>query len=159
MVRHIGLTVLVAACGGGKGGGVDGAGGIVLIGECDPPGAATMITTTPISLFDQSCLTQDVNQVVQSDADWDAVFAGCGEPVPPNLDLTTQRAMIVSARCFTTDLRFAVETSNEVIVGVLRQLPGGACGGNILVVPLPRSMTSVRTAMCQESCPSCPPVP
>jgi len=155
MLRYLPIFGLIA-CGGGESP-PDG-GGILLIGECEAP-VGTAIATSPISVFDQSCAEAEVNGVVESQAEWDVLFAACAQPVPPELDLTTQRAAIVSLRCTGVNLRFAVDTVGEVVVGVLHQLQGGACGGNVLVVPLPRTSATVRIATCQETCPSCPPVP
>jgi hypothetical protein len=145
----------VAACGSGSSPGSS----TGTTGECEPPVDSTELELTPFDLF-QSCIieSQPEVQVVDSVAAWNARF-DCSQPVPTGLDLTTQRAALVHVNCSPIDYRFTADRTDEVVVGV-HQRVSGACLGNVIVVPLPRSTKSVRVATCRDTCGGeCPPVP
>ena len=153
------VLLVVGACGGGLGGDDDD--DRFLSGECEEAAGASELATAPITLEPQ-CISQALRDltVVESQADWDALFEGCGDTpaVPSGLDLTTQRAAIAHVRCSPIGFRFGSEDAAEIVVGVMLQTTG-ACLSHVLVVPLERSAKPVRLAQCREECPSCPPVP
>jgi hypothetical protein len=129
-------------------------------GECDAPEGAAEIGGEPVNLGWQSCLVQDAIdlQVIESDAEWQALFS-CEQPLPDGIDLATRRAAVVSIMCAPTTFRFAAETDGEVVVGIKTGI-SGACLGDLLVMPLPRSTKPVRLARCWDECHGeCPPVP
>lgn len=65
--------------------------------------------------------------------------------MPDGIDLATQTAAVVSIMCAPTTFLFAAETDDEVVVGIKTGI-SGACLGDVLVVPLPRSTKPVRLA-------------
>lgn len=148
------LTSLLAACGESTH-----ESAVTLVGECDPAVGSVDVPAATIDLFATDCLRESSSQldIVESAAQWDALF-DCDQPVPQQLDFATQRAAVVHVACTPIDFQFASETAGDVVVGVLTRV-SGACLGNILVVPLPRTTKPVRLATCQESCETCPPVP
>ncbi len=155
MRKLFAIVWMMAACGGGTGEDY-----YTEEGECQPPAGATAVGGTPAALFDPICFLDTFTElrVVESDAEWQALF-DCPQAVPEGVDLSTQRAAVVSMRCTPTNFRFAVETNDEVVVGVKTGI-SGACIGNVIVVPLPRSTKTVRLAHCWDECHGeCPPVP
>jgi hypothetical protein len=154
------VLLLLGACGGGIGGGDDEPDRF-LVGECEPTAGTTEIASAPIAVQPQ-CISQTVRDltVIESVADWEALFAGCGDvpAVPAGLDLTTQRAAVAHVPCSPLDFRFGAEAASELVVGVMVR-GSGACLSNLLVVPLAKNAKPVRLAQCREECPSCPPLP
>jgi hypothetical protein len=129
-------------------------------GECQAPAGATDVGATPVGLVDQGCLSQSAGdlQIVDSQAAWDALF-DCAQPLPAGTDLAAQRLAVVAIDCTPAGFRFAAETDAEVVVGVKTGI-SGACLGDVIVVPLPRSTKPVRLARCWDECHGeCPPVP
>jgi hypothetical protein len=138
----------------------DGGSRTVELGECAPPAGALDVAIAPLSLGFDHCLAPLSGDlaVVASAAEWDGRFS-CPTPVPDGLDLSRARAALVQVDCTPTEVRFAAETSTEVVLGIYTRV-SGACLDAPVVVALPRSSKPVRLARCQESCEGdCPPVP
>jgi hypothetical protein len=152
MRKLVGIWVIAAACGSGSSSGTT--------GECEPPSGSTELTPTPVDLSIQSCFIEPQQEVVVVDtvAAWNTMF-NCSTPVPDGVDLSTERAAIIHVNCSPINFRFAADTTDEVVVGIHSGV-SGACIGNVIVVPLPRSSKSVRLATCRDTCSgNCPPVP
>jgi len=149
------ILMVMAACGGGSGDDY-----YTEEGECTAPAGSTDLGQTAASLFDPSCF-MDISgdlQIVNSETEWQALFT-CPTPVPDGIDLSTDRGAVVSIMCMPTDFRFAAETADEMVVGVKTGI-SGACLGDVILVPLPRSTKPVRLARCWDECHGeCPPVP
>jgi hypothetical protein len=155
------LAILLGACGSDE----PGHDYYVETGECDPPDGATDLgaTATSIESYEASgCFNDFVPEldVVESQADWEALMQPtCNREIPSGVDFATERAAVIQVQCSPTGFRFAADDVDEVVVGVKSGI-SGACLGNVLVVPLPRSTKPVRLARCQDSCVGeCPPVP
>jgi len=151
------LAVMLSGCGSGDGDGWHQA------GECDPPagvdlpiGAATIVENWDA---DAQCYFDRLAGlvVIGSQAEWDAQFS-CATPPPAPVDFATQRAAIITLDCTPFDLTFAIETADDIAIGIHSHV-SGACLGNVDVVPLPRSNKAVRLAECHDECSDCPPVP
>ena len=151
-------SVLLVACGGGIGGDDDDR---FLSGECEAAAGTTELATAAIAIQPQ-CISQTLRDltVIESVAEWQALFDGCGDvpDVPQGLDLTNQRAAVAHVPCSPIDFRFGAEDASEIVVGVMVHA-SGACLASLLVVPLAPSAKPVRLAQCREECPSCPPLP
>lgn len=151
----IGLVLM--SCGDGDGGGDY----YTEEGECEAPAGASDLGSESAALWDDGCFVEGAElRIVESDADWQALF-DCTEPqpIPAGIDLVNERAAVVNVMCSPTTFRFAAETDAEMIVGVKTGI-SGACIGNVIVVPLPRSTKPVRVAHCWDQCHGeCPPVP
>lgn len=147
---------LVAACTS------SGHSGYYNVGECDPAKDATPLTVTAAQVQDfNNCLRDNVGlEVVDSVAQWDALFTMCQQqvPVPAGIDLANGRAAVAHVQCSPISLRFVAESSAEIVVGVLSGV-SGACIDDPLVIPLARSTKPVRMAQCSSVCDDCPPVP
>jgi hypothetical protein len=156
-MRTLGVLAVVACSGGGS---MDTE--WTMTGECDPPAGATVLAVTPIDVGDPcgGSVSAETLRIADSVAAWNAAFP-CLQPppVPSQIDFAVQRVAIVLGGCSPIYERFAAERDDEVVVGIHTGI-SGACLGNVIAVPLPRSTKPVRLAFCRDSCSGyCPPVP
>ena len=132
-----------------------------LTGECRPAADAIPLQTTPTRIESyQHCLNvQETGvDIASSEAEWNALFASCGQdvPLPADVDFATQRLAIAHVQCAPLEFHFSAESPDEIVIGVMAEIRG-ACIGDLIVVPLPRSSKPVRVAECVAECVACPP--
>ena len=130
------------------------------LGACARPAGAVDVPATTLASTGERCLiaSDGALAIATSAAEWDALFS-CPTPVPDGLGFEGRRLAVLATGCAPTELRFAVETTDAVVLGVYRRI-SGACFDAPLVVALPASTRPVQLATCNESSEGdCPPVP